>query len=266
MRWASITAAVLGLVGSVCAQGSLGGSQTSCSAAQAWVYQGCYSDTQNGRHGGFNWQLSVTAGAAKSYPGFTNATQMTVDLCLQACRGHAFRWALLYGTNQCYCSSGFPVYQSVTNTSVGPGAYSGTQPGTPTQDSTSSNATINTCHVAASPCAGNPAQFCGSSSASDIYMDPSYQYTSSQAVPSNYLYFGCYNNVSPGPFYVSIKTTSTVACQTYCGQLGYPFSARSAIDSQTSTSSCECGTEIQAGFEQAESVCSYYCNGTTGAQ
>lgn len=266
MRWASINAAVLGLVGSVCAQGSLGGSQASCSAAQAWVYQGCYSDTQNGRHGGFNWQLSVTAGAAKSYPGFTSASQMTVDLCLQACRGHAFKWALLYNTNECYCSSGFPVYQSVSNTSAGPGAYSGTQPGTPTQDSTSSNSTINTCHVAASPCAGNPAQFCGSSSAGDLYVDPSYHYTSSQAVPSNYLYFGCYNNVSPGPFYVSIQTTNTVACQTYCGQLGYPFAARSAIDSQTTTSSCQCGTEIQAGFEQAESACSYYCNGTTGGQ
>ena len=265
MRWTGVIAAVLGLVGSVCAQGSLGGSQASCSAAQGFVYQGCYSDTQNGRHGGFNWQLSTTAGNAKSYPGYTNTSQMTVDLCLTACRGHGFKYALLYQQIQCYCAPTFPVYQSVANTSVGPGSYQGTQPGTPTQDSTTSNSTINTCHAVASPCPGNPNQFCGAQSASDIYMDPTINATSSQITPSNYLYFGCYSNVSPGPFYVSIKTTNTGACQTYCGQLGYPFMGRSSIDSSTS-SSCQCGSELQGGLELPESSCSYYCNGTSGAQ
>ena len=266
MHWNSVLAAVLGLVANVCAQGSLGGSQASCSTTtQAWNYLGCYSNTENGRHLGFNWQLSATAGSAQSYPGFTGSTNMTVEICLEACRGHGFRYAALYTTSECYCSAGFPAFQTVSSTSQGPGSYLGTQPGAATQDSTTNNSTINTCHVQGSPCTGNANEYCGSTVASDLYEDPSFTTASTAGAPSNYGYFGCYSNISPGPLYLSVETTSSVACQTYCGELGYAFMARSYIDSATTQNTCLCGTEIQAGLELPESSCSYYCNGAGGA-
>ena len=64
--------------------------------------------------------------------------------------------------------------------------------------------------------------------------------------------------VSPGPSYKTYKTTSTSACQTYCGLIGYPFSARSGFDSATTDSTCGCSPEIQAGVQIAESLCTNY--------
>ena len=108
MRLFSILAA-LGLVATAAAQGNAGGSQASCSAAQAWTLKGCYDDTNNNRHLGFAWQLTGVVGDPKYYPGFTTG-QMSVDICTTACRGHGHRYAALYGGTNCYCAVNFPLY------------------------------------------------------------------------------------------------------------------------------------------------------------
>lgn len=107
MRLSTTTPVLLSLAATVLAQGSIGGDQSSCSPSQNWVYWGCYDDTQNSRHAGFTWQLSNIIGNERYYPGFTGL--MTVDTCLQACRGHGSRYAAIYYGKECFCAATFPI-------------------------------------------------------------------------------------------------------------------------------------------------------------
>lgn len=236
------------------AQGNLGGDQSSCNNSPGWVHKGCFDDTSNGRHANFKWQLSSTATSERYYPGYTGL--ITVEFCLTACRGHGFRYAAVYAGTSCYCASTFPNPDPPTtgSSTSGPGALIGTQPGVAVANSV--------CNTA---CAGNALQTCGSGSAANVFQDLSFSNATAVTAVSNYGYVGCYNNINPGPMYTSIKTISTLSCQTYCAALGYPFSSRSGIDSNTGTT-CGCGTEVQSGLQIAESNCFNYCNGTSGAQ
>ena len=235
------------------AQGSVGGDESVCSASQAFVYKGCYSDSANGRHVGFSWQLSSSTSDAKYFPGFTGT--MNVEICLAACRGHGFKWAALYYGTECYCAPEFPLATNPSSTTSGPGTPAGTAPGTPTTQS-----------QCGSVCNGNANETCGGGGAASVYFDPSFtNNTAAASDPGQYKYLGCFNNVNPGPMYMSIATTSTVSCVTYCGLLGYPFSARSGIDSNTGSTTCGCGSEIQSGLQIAESNCFNYCNGSATA-
>lgn len=258
MYWSGILA-LLGWAANVVAQGSLGGDQTaSCSSAQAFQYVGCYDDTQNGGKANFPFQLSTTAGAAKSYPGYTSSANLTVDVCNTACRGHGFQFAGTYNGVECYCSSELPYPNSPINgtTANGIGTYAGSNPGAQTAGS-----------LCNKPCPANSAEICGGSGTMSVYRDPTFSNETSPAtlgVYTNYLYFGCYNNYGPGPIFLSIKTPSTISCANYCGALGYEYSIRNGLDSSTGNN-CGCGSEIQGGLQIAESSCSRYCNGTTGA-
>lgn len=236
------------------AQGNLGGDQSACSASPGWVHKGCFGDVDNGRHANFHWQLSSSITSEKHYPGYTGL--ITVTTCLTACRGHGFRYAQLYYGSECYCAATFPNPDPpITGaTGGGTGVILGTRPGVAVANS-----------VCSSPCSGNIAQTCGSGSAGAVYQDLSFTNATEARRASNYGYVGCYNNINPGPMYTSIKTDSTVSCLSYCAALGYPFSSRSGIDSNTGATTCGCGTEIQSGLQIAESNCFNYCNGTSGA-
>lgn len=248
----SVVAALVGLAAIALAQGNVGGNQSTCSATQGWVSRGCYDNTNNGVHAGFTWKLSSIVGNEKYYPGFTGS--MTVDICLLACRGHGFRYAALYGGMDCYCGSIFPnpAPPSPGVTTSGIGIAPGKAPGTP-------GGICNT------QCNGNTTQICGGAVSVDLYEDPSFTQSITTQVASDYLYIGCYSYVDPGPMFITIKTVSTNSCQTYCGQLGYSYSARTGVDSNTGAETCGCGTEVQSGLELAGNLCSFYCNGTTGA-
>ena len=238
------------------AQGSAGGSQASCSASQAFVYQGCYDEINNGVHAGLTWQLSASTSSEKYYPGFTG--DVSVDICTQACRGHGFKVAGLSNGTSCFCGAEFPNPSPPASgsTSGGPGTPPGSNPGTQTS--------AGQCNLA---CAGNSNEKCGGTTAVSLYTDPSFtNNTVSAGTASNYDYLGCYNNVYPGPMYVSIETTSTVACVQHCAALGYPFASRSGTDSQTTMTTCGCGTEIQSGLQIPESNCNIFCNGSSTAQ
>lgn len=245
---------MFGFITSSLAQGSAGGSQAACTSAQAWVSRGCYSDDDNGRHVNFNWQLSSDSNSERYYPGYSGL--MTVDICQKGCRGHGFRFAALYYGTECYCSSNFPSLDppSSGTTSGGTGNPKGNNPGNAVAGSN--------CN---SRCAGDVTQNCGSGSASNVYEDPSYTYSAAAQSASKYLYLGCFSNVNPGVAYQTIKTTDTPSCQAYCSKLGYPYSSRSAIDSDTGSNSCGCGTEVQSGLQVDESRCSFNCDGSGGA-
>lgn len=241
-------------ISNILAQGSYGGSQTTCSDTQAWISKGCYGDTENGRHVNFNWQLSSDPQSPQYYPGYSGL--VTVDFCQKACRGHGFRYAALYYGSECYCASTFPNPDppSTGITSGGSGTPKGTNPGVAVAPTNCD-----------SKCAGNPTQFCGSGSASNVYEDPSYTYSAASQSASKYLYMGCFSNINPGVSYTTIRTTDTPSCQNYCSKLGYPYSSRSGVDSDTGSFNCGCGTEVQSGYQIDESRCSFRCDGSGGA-
>lgn len=244
--------ALLSITATTLAQGNAGGDQSTCSASQRWVSRGCYDNANNGVHIGFTWKLSSIVGNENYYPGFNGL--MTVDICLSACRGHGFRYAALYAGSNCYCASTFPNPAPLSSgvTTSGVGTAPGGAPGTP-------GGRCNT------PCNGNTTQICGGAISTKLYEDPSFNSSAPRAA-SNYLYIGCFTNVGPGPMFTTIKTVSTNSCETYCGQLGFSYSSRSGVDSNTGANTCGCGSEIQTGLEIAGGNCSNYCNGTLNAQ
>lgn len=259
MYWRG-TLALLGWVTTAIAQGNLGGDQTAACPAPVdnFQYVGCYDDTQNGGKANFPFKLDTLAGAAKSYPGYTSSANLTIDVCNAACRGHGFQYSGTYNGAECYCSPKLPYPSAPTSgsTSGGLGTYAGTNPG-----GTVSNSLCNV------PCPANNAQTCGGSGTLQVYRDPTYTNDTSPptlGAQQNYLYFGCFNNANTGPIFLGIKTPSTASCQTYCGLLGYAYSIRNTLDSNTGNN-CGCGPELPGGLQIAESGCSRYCNGTTGA-
>lgn len=248
MRLSATTPVLLRLAATVLAQGSLGGDQSSCSPSQGWVDKGCYDDTQNGRHAGFTWQLSNIIGNERYFPGFTGL--MTVDICVQACRGHGFRYAAIYVGKECFCAATFPNPGPPASgtTTAGKGALQGTKPG-------------SSGGVCSTACNGNIMQICGGPSAASLYEDPSFTNSTSVQVASNYGYVGCFSYLNPGPMYAVIRTVSTLSCLEYCGLLGYPFASRSGPDGNTGATTCGCGTEIQYGLQVADYRCATVCDG-----
>ena len=255
MRWSSAAWALLCSASLVSAQGTLGGSQGACGSQDAWVYQGCYSDDDNGAHASFTWQLSSNLNSVYYYPPYNGS--ITPGFCQQACRGHGFRYAALYNQVSCYCGTDLPNPSAQEFTSDGQGDLIGNNPGATTS--------ISACHVSEQGCAGDPSQFCGSSSGTDIYADPSFDDSASARLPQNFQYLGCYYNNPPGPLYAGISTSSTFDCASYCGNLGYAFMGRHGFDDQTDTINCGCGSEVQTGNQVPEANCRYYCNGTINA-
>lgn len=255
LQWLGSLLFLLRFISISIAQGSYGGSQSSCTDLQAWVSKGCYSDDDNGRHVNFNWLLSSNPQSQNYYPGFSGS--MTVDICLKACRGHGFRYAALYYGTECWCASVFPNPDPPSNgiTSGGSGSPKGNNPGVATSGSN--------CN---SKCNGDltQTQFCGSGSASNVYEDPSYTYSAASQSASKYLYLGCFSNINPGVAYQTLRTTDTASCQDYCSKLGYPFSSRSGPDSDTGSYNCGCGTEVQTGLQLDESRCSFNCDSSAG--
>ena len=227
------------------AQGTLGGSQASCSSADAFQYQGCFADTATGPHAGFTWQLSSDPKSAHFSPSFVGS--ITVDKCLQGCRGHGFRYAALYNSDSCYCSVNFQ------------------KPSSSKRDSYGNSATANTCDRLGQSCAGNSNQFCGSSVASEVYEDPSFAAAPGPSNAGNFKHLGCFTNTSPGPFEMVIHTPDTTNCAGYCGQLGYAFSGRMGFDAKSGTATCGCGSEIQSGTRANEMNCNASCNRTSNS-
>lgn len=246
---------ILPIASLVVGQGSQGGSQASCSAAQSWVYQACYASDANGPHVAFTWQLSSNPTSPNYYPGFNNA--VTPQICQTGCRGHGFVYAALWNSSSCYCGVKIPTALPGSTAQGGPGGYTGYRPG--------SIVAASNCNVTGFPCSGDPNQYCGSSTAAAVYLDPSIDRTTSYKTSDYYNYAGCFTDVSPGPLYAKIQTDNSVSCSNYCGQLGYPMSGRSGYDSQTSLATCGCGTEVQTGNQVNDTLCNFKCSGTTGA-
>jgi len=243
----------LAFAAAAAAQGSLGGSQTSCSAAQAFASLGCYADSDNGAHAAFTWLLNSNANSVFYYPPY--AGSLTPQICQTACRGHGFRYAGTYGGGSCYCSTDLPNPAAADYAQAGPGFILGKNPGATTAASN--------CQT---PCTGDTSQYCGGSNAMQIYEDPSFTTDPNAAQDVNYVYSGCFSYTAPGPLYVTIPTDNTGDCASYCGALGYPIMGRSGFDSQSQASTCGCGSEVQTGNQVDDNRCDYYCDGRTNAK
>lgn len=255
MRWSAVLSISCFSVGAL-AQGSAGGSQASCSASTPFTSLGCYNGTTTGVAAGFTWMLVSTNTSYRYYPGYV-AGSMTIDFCLTACRGHGMRYAALSFGSSCYCAPNLPNYgASSTGVSTGgpgpaPAAYFD-EPTTPCE----------------TPCTGNRTQYCGGSHGASVYQDTSFSGITEARSASNYNYVGCFSRIPPGTteaMYRTIKTVSSTSCATYCGQLGYTYFSRSGPDSLTANNTCGCGSEIQKGYQLAESACDINCDGSVGA-
>lgn len=257
----SAIAVLLSLGSTALAQGSIGGDQSACANSPnggKWQYTGCYTTSQVGRHAGFDWQYDVNT--VRNYPN-PPALGMTVTFCQTVCRGHGFRYSAVFYGSECYCATTFPnpTRPLSDSTLFGPGQSAQT-PVTPVPD-------LGNCNA---PCLGDPTQTCGGGDAASVYSDPTFSSTSIQSPaayqsPANYLYLGCYDVTGPGPMFLILQTSGTVNCQTFCGQLGYSFSARTGKDSDIATKAetCGCGTEIEVGYQKPESDCSFACDGSS---
>ena len=253
MGWKSLPL----FIAAVSAQGFTGGNQSNCNSTESFTYAGCFSDTNNGPHAALTWQLSTDSDSVFYYPGYTGS--ITPNFCQSACRGHGFKYAGLYNQTDCFCSSALPNPMAESSTSNGMGGYIGQNPGTTSDPSV--------CHIPGQGCSGDSTQFCGSSSGTDIYYDPTVGNSTADRQASNFGYLGCFRNLAPGPLYVTLATTSTPDCAAYCGLLGYAYSGRSGTDNtgNSGPANCGCGSEIQTGNEVSDSFSNIPCSGGSGA-
>lgn len=223
------------------AQASAGGDQSVCSPAQTFQYRGCFGDAANGNHAGLGYPIEPYSDNTKYYPGFSRE-QLTIEMCLEACRGHGFRYAALYSRDSCWCGTIEPKFQS-----------SASNP--------SNNATLNECHiapVAEQGCRGSRTEWCGSGFASDVYGDPSFPNVILSQQNRNYQPLGCFYTQNPGNFWnggpPGTPVANTAACWALCASGGFPYAGMS--DAQT----CACGTAFEVGRQaQSESDCAFRC-------
>ncbi|KAI4241025.1 MAG: hypothetical protein L6R40_004773 [Gallowayella cf. fulva] len=206
MYWSGVLALVGWAVTAV-AQGNLGLGDTSACAPSYSNYQyvGCYSDALNGNHLNFPFKLSTVVTDRNGYPGYSNTANLTVDLCLGACRAHGYRIANVYNQYECWCGTQLPYPTAPSGATVdvgaGVGTYSGTSPGTPSAGSNCNRA-----------CPANSSQICGGAGYGSVYADQSFQNDTSPAsigAYSNYQYFGCYVNSGGSPHTFQIHAPST---------------------------------------------------------
>lgn len=253
MHW-SIVLSFVSLTVTASAQGYLGGDQNSCSNRDAFVYGGCYSDTENGLHGNLTWLLSSDPNSVLFYPSYDG--RITVEVCTKACRGHGLRVAALHNGTSCFCGTTFPISGAQASIDHHVRSFNRKNIG---------KSTLISSRVSGLKCAGDSTEYCGSSNATDIYFDPSFSNSSSAGAGSNFDYLGCFTSIVPGPLYVVLEKPAASDCAYYCGQLGYPFMGQSEYNSETGTKTCGCGSEIQSGNQVDDSHCNYYCNGSTNA-
>ena len=238
MRCGALLLGLWGIASTVCALRSLGDSQSSCDSQDAWAYTGCYPDAENGHHAGFTWLLSPDATSVNYFPTYDG--KITVETCQQGCRGHGFRFAALYNATSCFCAAQTPDPGFLTSPEI--------------------------CHVPGHGCEGDGTEYCGSSVATDVYGDPSFNNSASAGTAAGFDYLGCFYHAAPGPLYAEREMPATSDCAAYCGGLGYAYMGRSGYDNETDTSTCGCGTEIQRGAEVEGTYCNYFCNGSTNAR
>lgn len=223
------------------AQASVGGDQSTCDSLDAFRYQGCFGNAENGAHAGFRYLVNNNPEDPRYYPGF-NSSALTIEMCFAACRGHGFRYAALFASSECFCSA----------------RPARTQ--TPLSDPANNN-TLNECHVAPATingCNGNRNEWCGSGVASDVYFDPSFPNVDPATQAANYRYIGCFRNRNPGIFYNDDSTgtvvQNTLQCLNLCANAGYAYAG------MLNPTLCSCGSAFEVGQQAlSESACNEVC-------
>ncbi|KAE9376663.1 WSC-domain-containing protein [Stipitochalara longipes BDJ] len=188
-----------------------------CTPATPFVYAGCFSDTG-----------STDALEYRSELDYNN---MTIEACVDFCKGNDFRYAGLEYYGECFC--GATVGGSLSPTS--------------------------NCNA---PCTGNSSEICGGTSYISIYQDPTFPAVDDSVI-SDYNYVGCYSEGVGGRAleYQQDLNTSTITieeCLFACKDAGFAFAGVEFA------SQCFCNVVLGNGsVPLPASSCSMPCNGNT---
>ncbi|PMD48803.1 WSC-domain-containing protein [Hyaloscypha variabilis F] len=188
-----------------------------CTPATPFVYAGCFSDTG-----------STDALEYRSELDFNN---MTIEACVDFCKGNDFRYAGLEYYGECFCGA-----------TVG--------------GSLSAQSECN------APCTGNSSEICGGTSYISIYQDTTFPAVNDSVI-TDYNYVGCYSEGVGGRAleYQQDLNTSTITieeCLFACKAGGFAFAGVEYA------SQCFCNVVLGNGsVPLPASSCNMPCNGNT---
>ncbi|KAF7881143.1 uncharacterized protein EAF02_007034 [Botrytis sinoallii] len=190
-----------------------------CTNTTDFVYAGCFIDPSSPSALLFRTDL--------------NSQNMTVEICVDFCKGNGYKYAGLEYYGECFCGA-----------SVG---------GPQTSESNCSF-----------PCTGDNTESCGGNDILSVYQDTTFP-TVDSTIISDYTPMGCYSDLGPNGRTLAWKQDqipdadlTIEACLQACKEGGYAFAGVEY------SQECYCGVVLGNGTAKVdESNCQMTCNGNT---
>ncbi|KAF7897095.1 hypothetical protein EAF00_005323 [Botryotinia globosa] len=190
-----------------------------CTNTTDFVYAGCFIDPSSPNALLFRTDL--------------NSQNMTVEICVDFCKGNGYKYAGLEYYGECFCGA-----------SVG---------GPQTSESDCSF-----------PCTGDNTESCGGNDILSVYQDTTFPTVDSTTI-SDYTPMGCYSDLGPNGRTLAWKQDqipdadlTIEACLQACKEGGYAFAGVEY------SQECYCGVVLGNGTAKVdESNCQMTCNGNT---
>ncbi|KAF7948550.1 uncharacterized protein EAE97_003961 [Botrytis byssoidea] len=190
-----------------------------CTNTTDFVYAGCFTDPSSPSALLFRTDL--------------NSQNMTVEICVDFCKGNGYKYAGLEYYGECFCGA-----------SVG---------GPQTSESNCSF-----------PCTGDNTESCGGNDILSVYQDTTFPTVDSSTI-SDYTPMGCYSDLGPNGRTLAWKQDqipdadlTIEACLQACKEGGYAFAGVEY------SQECYCGVVLGNGTAKVdESNCQMTCNGDT---
>ncbi|KAF7930040.1 hypothetical protein BELL_0253g00090 [Botrytis elliptica] len=190
-----------------------------CTNTTDFVYAGCFIDPSSPSALLFRTDL--------------NSQNMTVEICVDFCKGNGYKYAGLEYYGECFCGA-----------SVG---------GPQTSESNCSF-----------PCTGDNTESCGGNDILSVYQDTTFPTVDSTTI-SDYTPMGCYSDLGPNGRTLAWKQDQILdadltieACLQACKEGGYAFAGVEY------SQECYCGVVLGNGTAKVdESNCQMTCNGNT---
>ncbi|PQE13221.1 hypothetical protein CJF30_00003133 [Rutstroemia sp. NJR-2017a BBW] len=192
----------------------------SCTNHTAFVYAGCFVDP------------SIPS-ALIDRPTGLDFQNMTIQICVDFCKGNGYKYAGLEYYGECFCG----------------GSVNGMQ----TDESACSY-----------PCTGDQTEVCGGFDIISVYQDTTFP-TVDETTVSDYMPMGCWSDLGPNGRTLAWKqdqipneNMTTEACLFACKQGGYAFAGTEY------SQECWCGVVLGNGTAKVDdSNCAMPCNGNT---
>lgn len=166
-----------------------------------------------------NWDPKATADNSASYIDYdtgdiVNST-VTPYFCAQACEAHGYKYSAVWFERSCSCGGSLKI-KSQQGADLDLATV---------LDKTSDAKCLTKIDGGApDPCGGDRRQNCGSNQGARIFVNPSFQDTSSSTISSlaaGYSLLGCFKNARfPSRTYTTTDLASSDQCFSYCANLG----------------------------------------------